>query len=154
MSDAAAPIGLKRTLRLRHLYTLGVGTIVGVAWLMVLSSVLATAGPVGASIGFVVGAIAMIPIGLCYAELTGVLPHAGGEIVYAYHLFGTGWAYVIGVAHGTLQSCRTWRPILCSLRPACSSQSESGAATRPIFSRSSHHLTGHSATAESSQPWP
>ena len=96
MSDAAAPIGLKRTLRLRHLYTLGVGTIVGVAWLMVLSSVLATAGPVGASIGFVVGAIAMIPIGLCYAELTGVLPHAGGEIVYAYHLFGTGWAYVAG----------------------------------------------------------
>jgi APA family basic amino acid/polyamine antiporter len=79
------------------LFTLGVGTIVGVAWLMVLGSVLVSAGPLGATIGFVVGAAVMIPIGLCYAELTGALPHAGGEIVYAFTLFGIRWAYVAGV---------------------------------------------------------
>jgi APA family basic amino acid/polyamine antiporter len=92
VTEAVPATGIKKTLRLRHLYTLGVGTIVGVAWLMVLSSVLATAGPLGAAIGFIVGALSMIPIGLCYAELSGAMPHAGGEVVYAYQLFGTGWA--------------------------------------------------------------
>jgi APA family basic amino acid/polyamine antiporter len=89
--------GLKKTLKRRHLFTLGVGTIVGVAWLMVLGSVLGTAGPVGAAVGFIIGAGAMIPIGLCYAELTGALPHAGGEVVYAYDLFGIRWAYFAGL---------------------------------------------------------
>jgi basic amino acid/polyamine antiporter, APA family len=64
---------------------------------MVLGSVLVSAGPLGATIGFVIGAGVMIPIGLCYAELTGALPYAGGEIVYAYTLFGIRWAYVAGV---------------------------------------------------------
>lgn len=96
MSNAAQP-GLTKTLQRRHLFTLGVGTIVGVAWLMVLGSVLSSAGPLGAAIGFIVGAGAMIPIGLCYAELTGALPHAGGEVVYAYDLFGIRWAYFAGL---------------------------------------------------------
>lgn len=91
-------MGLKKTLKRRHLFTLGVGTIVGVAWLMVLGTVLASAGPLGATIGFVIGAVAMIPIGLCYAELAGALPFAGGEIVYAYQFFGTRWAYVAGLS--------------------------------------------------------
>lgn len=64
---------------------------------MVLGSVLVSAGPLGAAIGFVIGAGVMIPIGLCYAELTGALPYPGGEIVYAYTLFGVRWAYVAGV---------------------------------------------------------
>ncbi len=96
MSEPASA-GLKKTLKRRHLYTLGVGTIVGVAWLMVLGGVLGTAGPVGAAVGFVIGAGAMIPIGLCYAELTAALPYAGGEVVYAYDLFGIRWAYFAGL---------------------------------------------------------
>ncbi len=97
MADAPTTGSLKRTLKRRHLFTLGVGTIVGVAWLMVLGSVLISAGPLGAAVGFIVGAAVMIPIGLCYGELTGALPHAGGEIVYAFTLFGIRWAYVAGV---------------------------------------------------------
>ncbi len=93
----SAPTGLKKTLKRRHLFTIGVGTIVGVAWLMVLGSVLGSAGPVGAAVGFIIGAGAMIPIGMCYAELTGALPHAGGEVVYAYDLFGIRWAYFAGL---------------------------------------------------------
>jgi basic amino acid/polyamine antiporter, APA family len=96
MSEAGGA-GLKKTLKLRHLFTLGVGTIVGVAWLMVLGSVLAGAGPLGAAIGFIVGAGAMIPIGLCYGELSGAMPHSGGEVVYAYDLFGLRWAYFAGL---------------------------------------------------------
>src|SRR5512142_3334367 len=96
MTDALTG-ALKKTLQRRHLFTLGVGTIVGVAWLMVLGSVLVSAGPVGAAIGFMAGAAVMIPIGLCYAELSGALPYAGGEIVYAFTLFGVRWAYIAGV---------------------------------------------------------
>src|SRR3984893_5375717 len=97
MNGSPKPASLRKTLKRRHAFTLGVGTIVGVAWLLVLGSVLIAAGPLGATIGFVVGAAVMIPIGLCYAELTGALPHAGGEIVYAFTLFGIRWAYVAGV---------------------------------------------------------
>jgi basic amino acid/polyamine antiporter, APA family len=96
-ANDAAGSGLKKTLKLRHLFTLGVGTIVGVAWLMVLGSVLGGAGPLGAAIGFLIGAAAMIPIGLCYGELSGAMPHAGGEVVYAYELFGIRWAYFAGL---------------------------------------------------------
>ncbi len=96
MSESPAG-GLQKTLKLRHLFTLGVGTIVGVAWLMVLGSVLAGAGPLGAALGFIIGAAAMIPISLCYGELSGELPHAGGEVVYAYSLFGLPWAYFAGL---------------------------------------------------------
>lgn len=98
MTDSAPAPALKKTLKRRHLFALGVGTIVGVAWLMVLGSVLASGGPLGAVLGFVVGAGAMIPIGLCYAELAAALPFAGGEIVYAYQLFGIRWAYVAGIS--------------------------------------------------------
>ena len=88
---------MHKTIMLRQLFTLGVGTIVGVAWLMVLGPVIAGAGPIGAVIAFIIGAVAMIPIALCYAELSGVLPHAGGEIVYAFEIFGTRLAYVAGL---------------------------------------------------------
>lgn len=64
---------------------------------MVLGSVLAGAGPVGAVIGFVVGAAFMIPIGLCYGELAAAYPHAGGEVVYGYMLYGIGWSYLAGI---------------------------------------------------------
>ncbi len=97
MSDRTEHPKLQKTLKRRHLFTLGVGTIVGVAWLMVLGSVIASAGPLGAAVGFFVGAALMIPIGLCYGELSSVLPHAGGEIVYAFELFGVRLAYVVGV---------------------------------------------------------
>jgi APA family basic amino acid/polyamine antiporter len=97
MNDAPGSSGLGKALKRRHLFTLGVGTIVGVAWLMVLGSVLVQAGPLGAAIGFVVGAAVMIPIGLCYGELAGALPHAGGEIIYAFTSFGIRWAFAAGL---------------------------------------------------------
>lgn len=76
---------------------MGVGTIVGVAWLIVLGSVISAGGPIGAVIAFVAGACAMIPIGLCYAEIAGLLPFAGGEVIYALDVFGSRTAYVAGL---------------------------------------------------------
>lgn len=88
---------LRKTIKLRQLFTLGAGTIIGVAWLMVLGTVLEEAGPLGAAVAFGMGASAMIPIALCYAEIAGMLPFAGGEVVYAYEIFGIKTAYVAGI---------------------------------------------------------
>jgi APA family basic amino acid/polyamine antiporter len=97
MNSDAPTSRLHQTILYRQLFTLGVGTIVGVAWLMVLGSVVAEAGPIGAMIAFGVGACAMIPIALCYAELSGALPFTGGEVVYAFEILGTRFAYIAGI---------------------------------------------------------
>jgi amino acid transporter len=91
------PARLRQSIGYPQLFTLGVGTIVGVAWLMVLGSVLADAGPIGGSVALGIGACAMLPIALCYAELAGVFPVVGGEIVYALEVFGTKTAFVAGM---------------------------------------------------------
>ena len=54
-------------------------------------------GVVGASTAFVLGAILCVFVGLTYAELTPMLPYAGGELVFSYRAMGyhaswfTGW---------------------------------------------------------------
>lgn len=97
MGHPASNNGLHKTIQLRNLFTLGFGTIVGVAWLIVLGVILADAGPIGAMIGFTIGAMIMIPIGLCYAELASMLPAAGGELVYANEVFGVKYAFIAGI---------------------------------------------------------
>lgn len=98
MPSPAPNNGLHKTIHLRHLFTLGVGTIVGVAWLIVLGAILTDAGPVGAMIALTIGAMIMIPIGLCYAELAGILPAAGGEVVYTNEIFGVNAAFITGIS--------------------------------------------------------
>jgi len=89
---------LQKTVTLRQLFTLGVGTIVGVAWLIVLGDAIAGAGPLGAIIAFALGAASMIPIALCYGILGRIMPHTGGEIVYAERIFGDDASYAAGAS--------------------------------------------------------
>ena len=55
-----------------------------------------TAGPVGAMIAFMLGALAILPIAYCYSELATMLPYPGGDVVYAYESFGPGVAFIVG----------------------------------------------------------
>jgi len=57
---------------------------------------LGLAGPLGTIIGMTLGAVMMLIIGLCYAELATTLPVAGGEVVYAYAVSGPRLAFTIG----------------------------------------------------------
>ena len=77
-------------------FNLAFGSIMGIAWLVMVGNWLGMAGPLGAIIGFALGACMMLIIGLCYAELVTTLPIAGGEVVYAYEISGPRLAYVIG----------------------------------------------------------
>jgi len=75
---------------------LGFGTIVGSAWLVVLSDWLRSAGPGGSMLAFGLGGLATASIAVCYATLARRYPYVGGEVVYALEVFGTGAAFAAG----------------------------------------------------------
>ena len=77
-------------------FSLAFGSMIGVGWITALGSWFEQAGPVGAMLAFLLGGALMLVIGLCYAEVTPMLPVAGGEVAYAYKAYGTQKAFVIG----------------------------------------------------------
>lgn len=98
--EAPAP-RLDRRLGGVEYFTLGFGTMVGAGWLVILDDFLRRGGPVGGALGFLLGALVLLPIGLTYARLVAALPDAGGEVAYTervfppYVSFVTGWFVVL-----------------------------------------------------------
>ena len=87
---------LGKEIKARHFFSLAFGCIIGVGWIIVLGEWLEIAGPLGAILGFAIGALVMMIVGLCYAELASMLPVSGGEVAYAYEIFGAKSSYAIG----------------------------------------------------------
>ncbi len=88
---------LKRQLSLVDLTFLGLGAIIGSGWLFAAQQGAIDAGP-SAWIAWVIGAIAVMLIGLVYAELGGALPRAGGIIRYPDYSHGPLIGYLMGFA--------------------------------------------------------
>jgi basic amino acid/polyamine antiporter, APA family len=88
---------LARKLRLVDYFALGFGVMVGTAWLVVMDDILARGGPLGAVLGFTVGALILLPIGYVYGQLVKAIPDAAGEAAYVARFFppvvsfATGW---------------------------------------------------------------
>jgi basic amino acid/polyamine antiporter, APA family len=76
--------------------SLGFGTMIGSAWVILLGNWLGEAGPGGAVLGFASGAVIVMAIGACYAELTTLLPEAGSEFIYAHRVYGRHLAFAVG----------------------------------------------------------
>lgn len=93
---AGTEAGLRREVRASQYFTMAFGAMVGVGWVIVLGEWLALAGPVGAIMAFLAGGAVMTVVGLCYAELVTALPVAGGELVYAYEVFGLRISFGVG----------------------------------------------------------
>jgi basic amino acid/polyamine antiporter, APA family len=87
---------LQRSIGAPGFFSLAFGSMIGIGWVTAMGGWLSHAGPVGAMIGFAAGGSLMILIGLCYAELTPMMPLAGGEVSYAYRASGTGTAFFFG----------------------------------------------------------
>src|SRR5262245_30485541 len=87
---------LQRTITPAQFFTLSFGCIIGVGWVIALPAWLQQAGPGGAALAFLAGAMAMMLVGLCYAELATALPVTGGEGAYAYVVFGPRASYATG----------------------------------------------------------
>ncbi|MDO5715461.1 MAG: APC family permease [Tissierellia bacterium] len=79
----------------RDFFMLGFGSMVGVGWAVSSNHWLGQAGgPWNAFIGFLIGTLLLIPIGLSYGELMSSVPVGGGVMVYTYRAFGTGISFI------------------------------------------------------------
>lgn len=92
---------LRHALHAKEYFTLAFGSMVGVGWMVVIDDWLARGGAVGAMLGFLIGGLALVPIGYVYGRLTERMPDAGSEIAYTgavfprWVSFSTGWAMTL-----------------------------------------------------------
>ena len=88
---------LARKLRLGDYFALAFGVMVGTAWLVVMDDILQRGGPLGATLGFTLGALVLLPLGYVYGQLVKAIPDAAGEAAYVARFFppsvsfATGW---------------------------------------------------------------
>jgi basic amino acid/polyamine antiporter, APA family len=87
---------LARKLHLIDYFALGFGVMVGAAWLVVMDDVLGRGGPLGAMLGFTLGALTLFPIGYVYGKLVKAIPDAAGEVAYTANFFPRSVSFVTG----------------------------------------------------------
>lgn len=78
-------------------FMLGFGSMIGVGWTVALNDWFSMAGGViGAVIAFIIGTLMVIPVGLCYGEMTGAMPVSGGTMAFAYRAEGSKLSFLGG----------------------------------------------------------
>ncbi|MDX1634964.1 MAG: APC family permease [Marinobacter sp.] len=93
---------LTRVLVGKDILALAFGAMIGWGWIVMTGTWIQSAGSLGAITAFVVGGIAIVLVGLTYAELAAAMPKVGGEHVYSYRALGhfssfvCTWAIVLG----------------------------------------------------------
>ncbi len=87
---------LQRRLSLWHSGALALGCMIGWGCFVLPGDFLVRAGPIGATIGIVVGGLLMVLISCSYGVMVPRFPSAGGEFVYAYATAGRHHAYICG----------------------------------------------------------
>lgn len=85
---------LLRVLGRRDVIALAFGAIIGWSWVLLTGTWISRAGTAGAMLAFLIGGIAMVLIGLTYAELASAMPKTGGEHVYSHRALGPGVSFV------------------------------------------------------------
>ncbi len=92
----------KRVLNGKEVLALAVGAMIGWGWVVLTGGWIESAGSGGAVVAFMIGGVAVVFIGLTYAELASAMPFTGGEHVYSYRALGMGgsffctWAIILG----------------------------------------------------------
>jgi len=87
---------LNRTLKPLQVGALALGCVIGFGCFVLPGDFLTTAGPLGASLGVLLGGAAMLIIARSYGVMVRAFPVAGAEFAYAYHACGRYHAYVCG----------------------------------------------------------
>lgn len=88
--------GLRRHLKAFHLISIGIGAIIGAGIFVVTGQAAAEyAGP-SIVLSFVIAAVICAFAGLCYAELSSMIPISGGAYSYAYIAMGEFPAWIVG----------------------------------------------------------
>ena len=80
-------------------FCIGFGAIVGVGWAINMNRWMNNGGgPIPTALGYLLCLLIMVPIALCYCELCGMFPVAGGGVAYAHKAFGERVAFASGWA--------------------------------------------------------
>ncbi len=93
---------LSRVLARKDVLALAFGAMIGWGWIVMTGNWIQSAGSLGAITAFLVGGVAVILVGLTYAELASAMPQVGGEHVYSYRALGhfasflCTWTIVLG----------------------------------------------------------
>ncbi|MEG3079440.1 APC family permease [Halomonas sp. 5021] len=93
---------LVRVLARGDVLALAFGAMIGWGWIVLTGTAIQSAGSVGAILAFIVGGLAIVLVGLTYAELASAMPKVGGEHVYSYRALGhwpsffCTWAIILG----------------------------------------------------------
>jgi basic amino acid/polyamine antiporter, APA family len=124
--ESGEETGLKRTLSGFDLVMLGIGAVIGAGIFSTLGT--AAVGEPGVRLGagpalvlsFVLLGAVCVLAGLCYAELTAMIPIAGSAYTYAYATLGEAVAWIIGwdlmleYAVGNVAVAIAWSDYFCS----------------------------------------
>src|SRR5690242_13443478 len=87
---------LKRTLGPASLIMLGIGAIIGAGLFVRTAAAAANNAGSGVTVGFIIAGVACVFTGLCYAELSSMIPIAGSAYTYSYATLGEFVAWIIG----------------------------------------------------------
>jgi amino acid transporter len=87
---------LRRSLRPIHLAAIGMGTTIGVGWIVVTGGWVVHAGPGGGALAFAIGGLMMGLVALCYTDMAVRLPQASGEYGYVSAVYGQGTGFAVG----------------------------------------------------------
>src|SRR5438132_12148736 len=85
-------------------FTFGFGTMIGVGWLVLMDDWLTRGGPAGATLGYLIGGLLLVPIAHTYGRLVQRIQDAGAEIAYTEGVmppavsFAAGWTMVLSYA--------------------------------------------------------
>ena len=91
-----------RVIKRKEVLALAFGAMIGWSWVALTGNWIDSAGSIGAVLAFAIGGIAVILVGLTYAELASAMPQVGGEHVYSYRALGRTasfictWAILLG----------------------------------------------------------
>ena len=88
---------LQRSLGPLQLTLLGIGSVIGTGIFVLSAEAAQRAGP-AMMLAFVIAAAVCVVAGLCYAELSAMVPVAGSAYTYSYATLGEGVAWTVGWA--------------------------------------------------------
>lgn len=91
-----------RCLAKKEVIAIAFGAMIGWGWVVLAGQWIQSGGSLGAILAFLLGGLAVIFIGLTYAELAAAMPLVGGEHVYSFRALGETasfictWAIILG----------------------------------------------------------
>lgn len=85
---------LQKVLQTRDIISLAFGAAIGWAWVVLSGDWLMTGGTLGAILGFAIGGVMVLFVGMTYSELCPAMPQCGGEHVFSKRALGYNWSFV------------------------------------------------------------